>query len=70
MDYIHERVKSIPVPIKKTTSQDNCKELSLTHILNDPNKMSPRNSFMEKLMKRMDNYYSSSENEIFYCFDK
>lgn len=70
MDYIHERVISKPFPIKKTTSQENCKELSLNHILNDPNKMSPPNSFMDKLMKRMDSYYSSSDNEIFYCFDK
>lgn len=55
--YIHER-QTIPVPIKKTESFENCKELSLNHNLIDPSKMSPPNSFMEKLMKRMDNYYS------------
>jgi hypothetical protein len=60
--YIHER-QTIPVPIKKTESLENCKELSLNHNFIDPSKMSPPNSFMEKLMKRMDNYYSPTNKD-------
>jgi len=60
--YIHER-QSTSVPIKKTESFENCKELSLNQNFIDPSKMSPPNSFMEKLMKRMDNYYSPTEEK-------
>ena len=74
MDYIHEITIPAPapilIPIKKSSSQDNCKELSLNQTFIDPNNMSPPNSFMDKLMKRMDNYYSSSDNEPFYCSNK
>lgn len=61
MDYIHER--TIPLPIQKSSYNDNCKELSLNHTFIDPSKMSPPNSFMDKLMKRMDNYYSPTDNK-------
>jgi hypothetical protein len=54
---VYERTISIPIPLKKTSSFEN-KELSLTHTCIDPSKMSPPNSFMDKLVKRMDNYYS------------
>ena len=60
--YIHER-QTIPVAIKKTESFENCKELSLNQNFIDPSKMSPPNSFMEKLMKRMDNYYSPTSKD-------
>ena len=60
--YIHER-HTIAIPIKKNTSFENCKELSLNQNFIDPSKMSPPNSFMEKLMKRMDNYYSPTEEK-------
>jgi hypothetical protein len=61
--YIHER-QTIPNLIKKTESFENCKELTLNHNFIDPSKMSPPNSFMEKLIKRMDNYYSPSNKNI------
>ena len=61
MDYTHER--TIPLPIQKSSSNDNCKELSLNHTFIDPSKMSPPNIFMDKLMKRMDNYYSPTDNQ-------
>ena len=60
--FIHER-QAIPVPLQKTQSFENCKELSLNQNFIDPSKMSPPNSFMEKLMKRMDNYYSPTEEK-------
>ncbi len=58
--YIHE--KSQPVPIKRVSSFEKYTEVSLTPTLIDPSKMSPPNNFMDKLMKRMDNYYSPTEN--------
>lgn len=54
--------KSIIIPIQKTSSFEN-KELSLNHNIIDPTKMSPPNSFMAKLTKRMDNYYSPTDTE-------
>lgn len=54
--------KSIVIPIQKTSSFEN-KELGLNHNLIDPTKMSPPNSFMVKLTKRMDNYYSPTDVE-------
>jgi len=59
--YIPE--KSIPIPIKPTTTTttNNSNELGLNVTVNDPSKMSPPDFFMEKLMKRMDNYYSPKE---------
>lgn len=60
--YIHER-QTIPVHIKKNESFENCKELSLNNNFIDPSKMSPPNSFMEKLMKRMNNYYSPTNKD-------
>ena len=67
--YIHER-QTIPLPIKKIISYEN-KELSRHNNVIDPSKMSPPNHFMDKLLKRMDNYYSptkksqTSTNDIF-----
>ena len=58
--YIPE--KSVPIPIKQTSTVNNSNELSLNHTVNDPSKMSPPDLFMEKLMKRMDNYYSPKES--------
>jgi hypothetical protein len=60
MNYIHE--KAVPIPLKKTTSFEN-KELSLNQNFIDPTKMSPPNTFMDKLTKRMDNYYSPKSDE-------
>ena len=54
--FIHER--TIPVPIKTVSSYDTLNEHSLNHNIIDPSKMSPPNDFMNKLLKRMDNYYS------------
>ena len=68
MDYTHER--TIPLPIQKSSSNDNCKELSLNHTFIDPSKMSPPDSFMDKLMKRMDNYYSPTDNQKKEFFGK
>ena len=56
--------KSSPIPIKTTTTttnNTNSNELGLNVTVNDPSKMSPPDFFMEKLMKRMDNYYSPKE---------
>ncbi len=55
MDYTYER--TLPIPIRNYSAQHNCKELSLNHNLADPSKMSPPNIFMDKLIKRLDNYY-------------
>jgi hypothetical protein len=58
--YIYER--TIPIPISKTIiSTEKSKELSLKNNLIDPSKMSPPDNFMEKLMQRMDNYYSPTD---------
>ena len=66
--YIHER-QSVIIPIKKNTSFENCKELSLNQSFIDPSKMSPPNSFMEKLIKRMDCYYSpTNKSEKSFSF--
>ena len=57
--------KSIPIPIKPTTTAttiNNSNELGLNVTVNDPSKMSPPDFFMEKLMKRMDNYYSPKDS--------
>ena len=54
--------KTIPIPIKPTTTINNSNELGLNVTVNDPSKMSPPDFFMEKLMKRMDNYYSPKES--------
>jgi hypothetical protein len=59
MDYTYER--TLPIPIQNYSIQHNCKELSLNHNLVDPSKMSPPNIFMDKLIKRLDNYYSPSK---------
>ena len=48
--------KTIPIPIKPTTTINNSNELGLNVTVNDPSKMSPPDFFMEKLMKRMDNF--------------
>jgi len=53
----YEKTIAVPIPIKKTSSFET-KELSLNHTCIDPSKMSPPNRFMDKLAKRMDNYYS------------
>lgn len=54
--------KSVPIPIKQTSTVSNSNELSLNLTVNDPSKMSPPDFFMEKLMKRLDNYYSPKES--------
>ena len=48
--------------MKKTSSFEN-KELSLNHNFIDPTKMSPPNTFMDKLAKRMDSYYSPTTTD-------
>ena len=58
--YIHEKMQ--PIPLKKVTSFENSSELSLNHTFFDPSKMSPPNNFMDKLIKRMDTYYSPKDN--------
>jgi hypothetical protein len=55
-NYIPE--KTLPIAIKQPTTVINSNELSLNQSFNDPSKMSPPDNFMEKLMKRMDVYYS------------
>lgn len=55
--YSYERTIAITIPLTKISSFEN-KELGLNHTCIDPSKMSPPNSFMDKLVKRMDNYYS------------
>ena len=59
--YIPE--KSLPIPIKPTTNVVNSNELSLNQSFNDPSKMSPPDNFMEKLIKRMDVYYSPKNTQ-------
>ena len=54
--YIHER--STPIVIKNNTINKKSNELGLNHNVIDPFKMSPPNSFMNKLNVRMDTYYS------------
>jgi len=61
--------KSVSIPIKKTSSFEN-KELSLNHNFIDPTKMSPPNSFMAKLAKRMDNYYSPTATDDTFFSNK
>ena len=56
-NYSYERTIAITIPIKKVSSFEN-KELSLNHTCIDHSKMSPQTNFMDKLVKRMDNYYS------------
>ena len=56
-NYSYERTIAITIPLKKISSFEN-KELSLNHTCIDPFKMSPPNNFMNKLVKRIDNYYS------------
>jgi hypothetical protein len=51
--------QTIAIPIQKTSSFEN-KELSLNTTSIDPTTMSPPNNFMNKLVKRMGNYYSPS----------
>ena len=68
--YINER-QSVIIPIKKNTSFENCKELSITPSFIDPSQMSPPNSFMEKLIKRMDSYYSpTNKSHKSFSFEK
>ena len=59
MDSYTYEIKNIP--LKKTNSYES-RELSLNTSYIDPSKMSPPNDFMEKLMKRMDNYYSPTSD--------
>ena len=66
MNYIHE--KAAPIPLKKISSFENCKELSLNQSFIDPTKMSPPNTFMDKLAKRMDTYYSPKKNDKKFKF--
>ena len=53
----YERTIAIVIPIQKITSFEN-KVLSLNTTSNDPTTMTPPNDFMNKLVKRMDSYYS------------
>lgn len=69
MDRTMTYERSISIPIQKTTSFEN-KELSLNHTFIDPTKCSPPNSFMDKLSKRMDNYYSPTDTGKKIFFDK
>ena len=67
--YIHERQIPAPIELKKTSSFEN-KERSLKEIIHDPNMMSPPNDFMEKLIKRMDCYYSpKKQGKITFNFE-
>lgn len=59
--YIHER--SNPIVIKHNTINKKSNELGLNHHVIDPFKMSPPNSFMNKLNARMDTYYSSGPHK-------
>lgn len=52
--------KSVPIAINSPKNSEQSKELGLNNTIIDPFKMSPPNSFMRKLTKRMDNYYSRS----------
>ena len=53
--------QTIAIPIQKTSSFEN-KELSLNTTSIDPTTMSPPNNFMNKLVKRMDSYYSPTNS--------
>ena len=55
--YIHER--TTPIVIKNSQVNNNLNKLGLTNHVIDPFKMSPPNSFMDKLNARIDNYYSN-----------
>jgi len=69
--YIHER--TTPIVIKNNTiNNNNSKELGLTNHVIDPFKMSPPNSFMNKLNARMDTYYSSGsyKQSILHNYEK
>mgnify|MGYP001220842041 CR=1 FL=1 len=62
--------RSSPIPLKKVSSFESCKELSLNHNIIDPTKMSPPNFFLDKLKKRIDTYYSpNSKKERKFSFD-
>ena len=62
---------AIPIPIQKTSSFEN-KELSLNTTSIDPTTMSPPNNFMNKLVKRMDTYYSPGpgKQSILHNYEK
>lgn len=61
--------RSSPIPLKKVSSFESCKELSLNHNIIDPTKMSPPNIFLDKLKQRIDCYYSpNSKNEKKFSF--
>ena len=66
--YTYER--SVPIVINSPKNSEYGKELGLNTTNIDPFKMSPPNTFMNKLTKRMDTYYSrtvhysSSPHEI------
>ena len=68
--YIHER--TTPIVIKNNTINNNSKELGLTNHVIDPFKMSPPNSFMDKLNTRMDTYYSPGPDKqsILHNYEK
>jgi hypothetical protein len=54
--------KTVPIQIPNPTqniSSIKHKELGLNHTRIDPSKMSPPNNFMDKLVKRMESYYST-----------
>jgi len=59
--YIHERTN--PIVIKNNTINTYPKELGLTTHVIDPFKMSPPNSFMDKLNARIDNYYPNKTHK-------
>jgi hypothetical protein len=50
--------KSVPIVINQSKNSEYSKDLGLNNAIIDPFKMSPPNSFMKKLAKRMDYYYS------------
>jgi len=56
-NFSYEKTIAINIPLTKISSFEN-KELSLNNTSIDPFQMSPPNSFMDKLVKRMDDYYS------------
>ena len=66
--YINEKSQPQPIPLIKVSSFETNSQLSLNHAVIDPSKMSPPNNFMDNLMKRMDNYYSPSDNKKMYDF--
>ena len=65
--YIYEKTQ--PIPLKKVSSFENTAEVSRSNTFIDPTKMSPPNMFMDKLMKRMDSYYSAKDKTKFVCVD-